>query len=193
MQHFSQEDYSQNYALPESAKKIIPQELADPFFQSLDQSLQRQEQQQMERLLGFQESRGLLRSGDTNKQLVEQVLGPGLERRRQALVPFAFEAASKGQEQGFQKELSEMQQKQRLEIQRADFFNQLETMRNEAAMKGDLMRLQNAMDNNFGNNLKSSLAKGLGGAFGQSFGKEMGEGSGKGVKQGLSSLLSGMG
>lgn len=98
------ENLDSQFQLPESARAVIPQELGQDFLSTLDRLMQVNEKKQMEDLLGFQESRGLVRSGDTNRRLVEEVLGPGVDRRNAQLLGLALEGARTGQGQRFQRE-----------------------------------------------------------------------------------------
>ena len=100
----------EQFQLPESATAVIPQELGQDFLSTLSRLMQVGEKKQMEDLLGFQESRGLLKSGDTNRRLVEEVLGPGMDRRNAQLLGLALEGAKTGQGQRFQKEMMGSQQ-----------------------------------------------------------------------------------
>ena len=107
--------FTDPFQLPASAQKVIPQELGGDFLASLNRSMDLQEQKSRENLLGFQESRGLLRSGDTNRRLVEDVLGPGDTQRRNALLGIAVPAAMQGQQQGFQEQYATNRNRQGLE------------------------------------------------------------------------------
>mgnify|MGYP001574711014 CR=1 FL=1 len=125
--------FTDPFQLPESAQKVIPQELGGDFLASLNRSMDLQQQKSQEDLLGFQEQRGLLRSGDTNRRLIEDVLGPYDERRRQALLGIAVPAAQQGQEQAYKKEFQTMLFQQQLqELQkRYELNRQLEILRGQ--------------------------------------------------------------
>lgn len=151
-----------DYELPQSARDIIPAELGQDFLSTLDESFQRQEKKQLERLLDEQESRGFFRSGDTQRRLLEEVLGPSLERRKQSLIPLALEGARTGQAQRFQRESDTIA-----------FERQLKVMERQREIQENLMRLGAWLEENarqpadFGSQFTSSFASGLGSSLGK--------------------------
>src|SRR3990167_1646048 len=82
--------------LPREGREQLIPELDQQFLENLDQELIRQEMQAIERIGGAQEEKGFFRSGQTQKRLTEEVLGPSLQRRQQALLPLARESAPFG-------------------------------------------------------------------------------------------------
>jgi len=145
---------SDEFQLPASAQADLPPELSQDFFSTLDESFRTQEKRSLERLLEEQESRGLLHSGETQKGIMEQVLGPSLQRRREALLPIAMEGAKttgarrfqrEGESQGFERQrqfAAEEQERQlaRMERQRQiqESIMRLADWLGEAAPSGDL-------------------------------------------------------
>lgn len=177
--------YEDPYELPESAKKVIPGDLGQDFLNTLDKDMQLQEQKQMEQLLGFQEGRGLMRSGLTNRALVEGVLGPGLERRKQALLPMAMEGAQIGQAQGYETQTRERKFDMQRQFAEEQFQRQLAFLHAQTTMQEQLMQwsmqMENAYSPGFGQQLSSNLAIGLGQGFGGGLGKGIGGGISGGV------------
>ena len=173
-------DFENPYTLPQSAAATIPTELGQDFLSTLDRDLQLQERKQMEDLLGFQESRGLLRSGDTNRRLVEDVLGPGLERRKQALLPLALGGAEAGREERLGGTAFERQR----QFASEEFSRQLQMAREQARLQQDLMRLQASLGNEsydyqqpgFGRQLLSGIAGGVGSGLAGGISKGVGAG-----------------
>jgi hypothetical protein len=146
---------------PRAVPTVDPRNLLLPpggeqFLTDLDELLALQEKKQLERLLGEQESRGLLRSGQTNVRLAEEVLGPSLTRRRQALFPLAQE--ERGGELGFQRQR---------QLSGEEFMRKLDFFREEASLQRELLELQ-AM-------LQRKARPSLGRLFGESLVKGLGE------------------
>ena len=98
------------FRLPTNERsEVLPTELDQNFFNSLDQLYARQEQGQLERVQGTLENQGFFKSGQNFKDVSEQVLGPSIERRTQAIYPLARDAAMRGREErmgeeGFQRQ-----------------------------------------------------------------------------------------
>lgn len=182
--------FTDPFQLPESARAVIPQELGEDFLASLNRSIDLQQQKSQEDLLGFQEQRGLLRSGDTNRRLIEDVLGPYDERRKQALLGLAVPAAQQGQQQRYQVDFQKMQFQQQLdELQR-----RYELERELAILRGELEeQRQPSMLDRIGEGFGGGLGKALSGmAMGGAGGLFNWLGSsGGGVKTDRSSPVSG--
>jgi len=156
-------NFDNPYQLPTSAAAVMPQELGTDFFASLDKALQLQEKGASENIYGDMESRGLLNSGINTREITDKVLGPGLQRRQQAFLPFAFNAAATGQSQRFQKEQQHQQ-----------FLDQLETMREQNLLTMRLMNFQQQLSQQaprskptFGDMFESNFASGLGSLLGK--------------------------
>ena len=161
------EDIQSPFQLPASVSGFIPPELSSGFLSDLDASFRLQEKQQMEDLLGFQESRGLLKSGETNKRLVEDVLGPGLRRRREALTPLAMEGARFGLQERTQRESEERKFKRDLDYLERNATYQRELAILNAELQGQMFQNQKP---SFGQTFQQSFASGFGGSLGKGMG-----------------------
>ena len=73
------------FMLPGKTSQFLPPELDEAQFANLDKRLRLNEARQMEGTLGDLEARGFFRSGQTLKNVSEQVLGPSIDRRSTAL------------------------------------------------------------------------------------------------------------
>ena len=175
-------DYTDPYRLPSDAAKVMPQGLATDFFSSLDKTFQNQEAKQREDLLNFQESRGLLKSGQTNKKLIEDVLGPGEERRRAAFLPYAFQAAATGQGQEFQRSEEATGFDRQRQFAGEQFQRQLQYLQEQASLQQELVRLQAQLEASNQPGFMSQLGSGFASGFGQ--------GAGKGAAAGAFNLMS---
>jgi len=157
--------------------EISPQELDVNFFNLLDESLRRNQQREMESVMGGLSDRGFLRSGDTFTQVAENVLGPAEERRAQALLPIASSAAMAGREE----RLGEQQFQRTRQLQKEQFDRQLEAMRLQAELQKELLQLQNNLAGGFswgefGGQLAGSLAGSMFGGIGGGIGAGIGRG-----------------
>ena len=88
------------FRLPTNERgEVLPGELDSQFLAALDQAFARQETRQLGRLDAEEESRGFLRSGVRDRRVIEEILGPSIERRQMALLPLAKESALRGREE----------------------------------------------------------------------------------------------
>lgn len=173
------------FNLPQSAQSVIPQALGEDFLATLNRSMDLSDQTQENNLLGFQESRGLLKSGSTNQDLVSQVLGPSEDRRNQALLGIAVPAAQQGQQQQFQTGFEQMQFGQTQQLQAQQFQDQLAYAQQQYEFNRQLAIL--------GQQLQQQSVPDFGARFMQSFGPAMGSAASNFAGGALGGLLGGMG
>src|SRR3990167_4479291 len=122
--------------LPREGREQLIPELDQQFLENLDQELIRQEMSAIERLGGAQEEKGFFRSGQTQKRLTEEVLGPSLQRRQQALIPLARESALFGREERMGEEGFQRQR----QFAQENFERQLEAMDKQLEMQKQIGR-----------------------------------------------------
>ena len=169
------------FKLPTNERgEVLPQELNEQFLQALDQALARQETRQIQRIGGEQEARGFLQSGQTLKRVAEEVIGPGLERRQQALLPLAQQSAMLGREErlgtqqferGRQLAGEDFQRTRQLKAE--DFGRRLQEIDRMSQIQRDLLELQD--------NLEGGFFKQFGREFSHSFGKNLGKSTSQGL------------
>ena len=176
------------FQLPQSALGDLPPELSQDFFATLDESFRRQEKRQFEGLLEQQESRGLLESGDTQRRLVEELLGPSMQRRKESLLPIAMEGARTTGARRFQREGESQQFERQRQFAAEEHTRQLELMERQRQIQESIFRLQDWLGaqhkqgSDFGSFFGGALGAGVGSFFG-------GAGTALGAKAG-SSLFS---
>lgn len=157
----------QNFQLPVNQQgEVLPNELDSTYFNNLDQIMQRQEKQQMDRVQGTLENQGFLRSGQNFKDVSEQVLGPSIERRNNALLPMAQDAAMRGREE----RLGTLNFQRQEEFAAKQQQYKLEQMDKQAQISRMLMQLQDDMNHSggfgFGDFLGQAVGMGVGAMFG---------------------------
>ncbi len=165
------------YQLPASAQSVIPGELGQDFLSSLDQSMQAQEGQSIRDLMENQQSRGMLQSGDTDRKLLEQVLGPAQAQRQNALTGLAMQGAQIGQDQKYQTGMENTQFGQSQQLTQQNFQNSLQYLQQQASLQQQLVQLENQL---YQQDRPS---------FGQMFGQSMAQGLGAGAGMGLMSMF----
>lgn len=144
-----------NYLLPQSATSIIPQQLGNDYLSNLEQTLNQSEQQQMNQLLGQENMRGTVSSGDTNFGLA-QIAGNTQNQFANAATGLSNQAARQAQQQGFN-----------TQFETQAFQNQLAQLAQQASYSQQLQALQASLGLGpfaFQPNLPS-----FGSTFGQSF------------------------
>ena len=182
--------------LPYNARgEVLPTELDQQFLDALDQTLARQETRQIQRIGESQEGRGFLQSGNTLKQVSEQVIGPGLERRQQALLPLAMRGAEMGREERLQG--VQFDRQKQLQFEAAQ--QRLTEIDRQAQIQRELMSLQDELQGGGLGQLLGGLAGigigsflgGMGGGLGQRAGASLfggGGGGGGGTGGGMGRL-----
>ena len=176
------------YQIPKEVLGLLPKSGGQDYLSALDQIFGAQEKQQMEKLLGNQESRGLYQSGDTQKKIVEDVLGPSLARRQAAVFPLV----QQGEQQTYETQQESTRFQQQRQFASEQFQRQLQAMQEQASLQRDLMTLQHHLEvssrpgfgENFMNNLGSSLGSSLG---------NLGAGAAKGLTGSVTGGLGGGG
>lgn len=155
-------DQFENLGIPTD---VMPQELGQTFFTSLDQMLKKQEQGGIDSVLNSQEERGLFRSGQTEANLIDQVLGPSLARRQQALLPLAFQGASQARDE----RLGETNFQRTRQLSSEEFDRRMKELDQQNQYQMQLLQLQKSLGigvgpekPGFGEIFASSFANGLG-------------------------------
>ena len=159
----------------ERPEALIP-ELDNELLGLLDEQFQRIEQQQLERTLGGLEERGFFRSGQTLKDVSEQVLGPSEQRRRQPLLQLERESALRGREE----RLGEEQFERTRQLAQEDFQRRLTFFEKQARLQRDLIELQASLEGGGGfgfGELAGTVAGGVAGGFGAGFAGKVAGGS----------------
>ena len=150
--------------------QFLPQEFQQAQFDVFDQMLKRIEKNQLEGLMEEQEERGFLKSGRTDKRIIEEILGPSIQRRREFLTPLAAEGARMGREErlgevGFQRQRQfageEFQRKR--EFAGEDFMRKLDFLRQRHQFERELMELKDDLEGGFGEAFMGSFGSGLAG------------------------------
>jgi len=150
-----------DFKLPgKDSGQLIP-ELDESLMALLDEQLQRQEMQGIERISGEQERRGFFRSGNTQKRITEEVLGPSLERRSQALTGLAKESATMGREE----RMGEEQFQRQRQFAAENFQRQLELAQQGFEFQKMLMELEDELQGGGFMDVLGGLAGGIGGSF----------------------------
>lgn len=177
--------HTDEFRLPGSLEGLLPSD-TDALIKSLDEQLARAETKQMERTLEDLNRRGFFRSGQTLKQVSEDVLGPGIERRTAALLPLVRE--ERLGELGFQRQRQFAQE---------DFMRRLDEMREQARLNRELLELQDILTGRqqqrgrrgLGRMFGESLTSGFGSGFGGSIGGRLGGLIGGGTSTAINDLF----
>ena len=138
--------------------ELAPQELSNAYLQNLDQIMARQEAQQLERVQGTMENQGFFRSGDTLKNVSEQVIGPSVERRNAVLLPEMQRIAGQGREE----RLGQVQFDRQKELSKQDYLQRLDELDKQAAIKKMLMELESSLADPTGDIFSSILGQAAG-------------------------------
>lgn len=153
----------------------LPPELGGEVLKNLDTILSRQENMQADRLLNQQEERGLFRSGQTETELRDQVLTPGIETRRKALL----DIVGGGVNQAREERLGTLDFSRQKEFQALAFEQKMKELEQQAANQQALLRLQADLGIGmpqerlgFWENLGGSFASGFGSSLGDRLGKQ---------------------
>lgn len=152
--------------------KNLPPEFGGDVLKNLDAVLSRQENMQADRLLNNQEDRGLFRSGQTESQLRDQVLTPGIETRRQALL----QLVGGGLNQARDERLGTLDFSRQKEFQQLSFEQKMKELEQQSLNQQDLLRLQSQLgigvpkQQGFGDVFVGSFASGLGSSLGSRVG-----------------------
>ena len=160
--------------MAEGLDSILTSGLDQDFYNALDQVFKVQEEQQLQSTLEGLNERGFLQSGQTFKEVSENVLGPAVARRQAAILPLARE------ERGREREFSMTRQ-----LREEDFTRNLEQLQRQLDANRELIRVQQSYtrqpSGGFFNQLIPGIAQGLG------------TGLGAGLFGGLSGGLAGFG
>src|SRR3990167_7452862 len=181
-------DYRQELEdlLPVSGRQNdLSQELGADYLANLDKTFQRQEQGQIDQLLQQQEARGFLRSGDTSKQLIEQYLGPSIERRRSALLPVAMQGAQQGKEE----RLGALDFERKRQFASEDYQRQIDFLARQHQVQKELLELRQSLENSGGGFSWEGLAGTALGAAAGSFGGYAGASAGAGLGGRIGSMF----
>src|SRR3990167_3490966 len=166
-------DYRQELEdlLPVSGRQNdLSQELGADYLANLDKTFQRQEQGQIDQLLQQQEARGFLRSGDTSKQLIEQYLGPSIERRRSALLPVAMQGAQQGREE----RLGALDFERKRQFASEDYQRQIDFLARQHQVQKELLELKQSLENSGVGFTWEGLAGNFAGNFAANAGASLG-------------------
>jgi hypothetical protein len=156
-------------------KNILPKEFAGGVLENLDLMLQQDEAKMTNRLLDSQEERGLFRSGQTRQQLQEEILEPGIARRRGGLLDLVGQGLGQAREE----RLGDTAFQRQRQFATEDFDRRMKEMEQSLQNQQDLLRLQAALGigmpaqqkkGGFFETLSNSLASG----FGQGLGGRLG-------------------
>lgn len=151
---------------------ILPPELNQNYFDSLDRILQGQEKSGIDRVLNSQEERGLFRSGQSESRIIDEVLGPSLVRRQQALLPIAMQGANQAREE----RLGTTSFERTRQLTQQEFDNRMKEMAAQNGFQQQLLQLQRSLgigvpqnrpsgNDVFQNALMGGLGQGLAGMF----------------------------
>lgn len=179
---YTQREVTAPLPISESGE-ILPQELDVAFFNQLDESLRRNQTRELDTVLGDMSNRGFLRSGDTMTRVTEDILGPAEDRRAQALLPVAMNAASAGREE----RLGTLQFERTRQMQKEQFDRELESIRLRAELQKELLQMQEDLE---GGNLWGDIAGAAFGSFAGSLSGGLGANLARGITGGVSSLFS---
>lgn len=155
-------------------------EYDDQVLANLDALLAHQEKRGMKNILDQQEERGFFRSGQTGERLVDEVLGPGLERRRQATLSLV----GRRQEAQREERLGGLQFERQRQLQGEEMERQIAMVELQAAHQRRLMELRASLEDDGGFNWQS-LAGGIAGAALGSFAGGAGAAAGANVGSSL--------
>lgn len=145
----------QDLGIPDN---ILPPEYANGLLDNLDKRYSTMEDAQTKNVLDSQEEKGLFRSGDTEKQLVSQVLGPSIDRRQQAL----YGLVGQGVNQMTADRTATTQFNRQEQMSQEEWQRRLQEMSIDLEHQKQLLELKNSFTPGFGTNLETSLANGLG-------------------------------
>lgn len=182
------------FMLPGKTSEYLPPELDEAQFENLDRLLQIQEARQLNRTLEDMEGRGFFKSGQTLKRVSEDVLGPSIERRGQALLGLAREGAFAGREErlgevGFkrQQQFAGEQFERQRQFAGEEHLRRLAEISHRATVNKQLMELQSELEDSGGFGIGDFLGQAAGFGIGSMFG-----GIGAGVGAGIGGRLGGM-
>lgn len=186
------------FSLPGQTSKFLPPELDEALFSNLDQLMARQERQQLDRTLEEFNRRGILESGQTLRGVVDEVLGPSIERRTGVLLPLAREGAYAGREErlgevGFerQRQFAGEQFDRQRQFAQEEHLRTLERMSRQADVQRQLLELQDELEGGFGFGDFLGQSAGLfGGALFGGLGGSLGKSLGGAAAGGISSYFS---
>lgn len=156
-------------------------ELDQRYLDNLDQMLALQESKQTKRLLDEQEERGFFRSGNTQERLVEEVLGPSIQRRQAALIPLQ----QRRQEAAREERLGALGFERQRQTGAENFERELEMFTRQANLQRQLMELRSMLDKN----ARPGFGEQLAGGFASGFGGAAGKGAYGGITTGIGSLF----
>lgn len=164
------------------SQDLLPAELTSERLGLLDEMLARQEEKQSRRLYDSQEERGFFRSGDTQRRLTEEILGPSIERRQSALMDWLSDAI--GQQTAHRRQI---------ERDKLDFDRRLDLIQHELNAKRDLLAFQGQLElgkpkAGFFDHFLPEFA----GALGRGFAQGGGQAAGKGISSGMAGLVTRM-
>lgn len=162
--------------LPRGTAQFLPPELNEAYFENIDKLLARQEAQALQRNLEDLESRGFFRSGQTLREVSENILGPALQRRQTALLPLAREAAFAGREE----RLGEVQFQRQRQFAEEESDRRLRELGARATINRQLMELQSELEERGGFGIGEFLGQAAGAGIGSLFGG-VGAGIGAGI------------
>ena len=164
------EDIQGNIGGLTSGQEYTP-EYDQSVMDNLDALLQTQEKRGVRNILDQQEERGMLRSGQSSERLVEEVLGPGLERRKQT----ALQLTGRRQEAQREERLGSLQFERQRQMQGEEMERQIAMVELQAIHQRRMLELRQMLENDsrpsfgrtFGQNFASSFGQGLGKSFGE--------------------------
>lgn len=116
----------------------LPTEYGGAVLENIDKLMAQQEKGATERILGEQENLGILKSGFTARRLGEEVLGPGIERRRGALLGLAGQGLGEKR----QERLIGEERTAQTEARREAFKFRLQELQHQLDNQKQLIRLQ---------------------------------------------------
>lgn len=116
----------------------LPPEYAGNLMKNLDAILGAQEQKQTKSYLDQQEERGLFRSGQTDQGLVDNVLQPGIDKRREALL----QLVGTGLNQGRDERLQGTAYNRQVDFQGILFDQKMKELEQQASNSRSLLELQ---------------------------------------------------
>lgn len=159
----------------------LPPELGSEMLRNLDQILARQEGRQATQLLDSQEERGLFRSGQSEDRLQHEILQPGIETRRQALLGLV----GKGADQKREERMGGVQFEREKEFANLQMDLRIRELEQLLSNNKELLRLQDEIaDGNepsFWDQMGDAFASGFGGSSGKAFGEAGGKAAGRSV------------
>ena len=159
-------------------------EYDDQVLANLDALLAHQEKRGMKNILDQQEERGFFRSGQTGERLVDEVLGPGLERRKQATLGLV----GRRQEAQREERLGGLQFERQRQMQGEEMERQIAMVELQAIHQRRLLELRQQL----ANDSRPSFGRTLGQSFAEGFGSSAGTGLGKSAASGVSAGVGGL-